>query len=75
MRPFWRGGTAKDGDHVGRVLPGAVRVYKITVTPEGVARARRESMARKGVGASVTPELLKHAREQGELLRRRRRGG
>lgn len=48
-------------------------IRKISVTPEGVARARRESMERAGVGASVTPELLKHAEEQGRKLRAKAR--
>lgn len=48
-----------------------MRITRITVTPEGVARARRESMQRAGVGVSVTPELLKHAQECGERLRRK----
>lgn len=46
-------------------------ISKITVMAEGVARARRESMQRAGVGASVTPELLRHAQECGERLRRK----
>lgn len=47
-------------------------IEKIPVTAEGVARARRESMRRKGVGVSVTPELLRDAYEAGDKLRRKR---
>lgn len=48
-------------------------ITKIAVTREGVERARRESMERAGVGVCVTPELLKHAEEQGRKLRAKAR--
>ena len=50
-----------------------MKITKISVTPEGVARARRESMERAGVGVSVTAELLRHAEDQGRLLRAKTR--
>lgn len=54
--------------------PPVMSLTRITVTPEGIARARADNMLRAGVGASVTPELLAHARDCGELLRRKRQG-
>ncbi len=50
-----------------------MKIVKIPVTAQGVARARRESVARKGVGVSISPELIRDAEECGRRLRHKRR--